>query len=327
MAHCASAAAPIPVTGTEGTLKLGRWRLRAQLSSRQLRDDLSLIFKQCWSDALIGDKRDGLFRFFEARDGERWPAGSDDALTVHQTAGGISLTSEFVRARLERGEPLTIEVLVRRAPSPAAAYQVHLAIAMHRLLLAMDAVYLPAAAVVLDGHAHVFIGEKGAGKSTISLALGLSGATVLSDDHVLIERTPAGFVVSGCESLARVTADTEAQLFGEPLPVAAQDFAGTLKKEFALADYVQADLSTARPIAALHFPRVGTSLQLTPRRAQHTVLDLIERTRRSYRPQNAEEIAQLLDFWSALATAVPSFDLELSTDLQTLARLPSLLRA
>ncbi len=201
----------------------------------------------------------------------------------------------------------------------------HLSVVLHRLLLALDAAYLHAAAVSVDGVTHLFVGEKGAGKTTLCLSLARRGATVLSDDHVLIRRRDKDYVVSGCERLSRVTAPTEAFLFEQPLAVAAADCAGTPKKEFAVADYFRSAPFEDRPVHAVHFPRVGRELARRRRSAMETTVDLLARTRKSYRPGGPGDVAALLDFWSGLAAFATADDLELSADLDQLTRIDAVL--
>lgn len=63
------------------------------------------------------------------------------------------------------------------------------------LALAQGGLLLHACGVICDGAGYVFVGPSGAGKSTVA---GLSaGATVLSDDLVLVERRADGYWVHG----------------------------------------------------------------------------------------------------------------------------------
>ncbi|MBW7886046.1 MAG: hypothetical protein H3C34_26135 [Caldilineaceae bacterium] len=63
------------------------------------------------------------------------------------------------------------------------------------LALAQGGLLLHACGVICDGDGYVFVGPSGAGKSTVA---GLSaGATVLSDDLVLVERRADGYWVHG----------------------------------------------------------------------------------------------------------------------------------
>jgi hypothetical protein len=90
-------------------------------------------------------------------------------------------------------------------------------VAVHRALFLLERVYLHAAGVVFGETCWVFVGDKGSGKSTLSLALGAAGATVLADDHVVLARDGERFLASGCDGEARVLDDVERHLFGTPV--------------------------------------------------------------------------------------------------------------
>ena len=87
-------------------------------------------------------------------------------------------------------------------------------------------------------HTSLFLGGKGAGKSTLCLALARAGATVLGEDHVLVRRAATawsgGFVVSGCDANMRLTAQTEEALLPQPPNGRKAWFGGVLKREFDL---------------------------------------------------------------------------------------------
>jgi hypothetical protein len=100
-----------------------------------------------------------------------------------------------------------------------------------------------------------------------------------------------------------------------------------MKKEFELAAHFDADPHVPYPIARVYFPRVGARLHASPLAARGAAVDLLARTRKSFRPQHSAEIGLLLDFWTGLAGRVPAFDLELPADLRELDALSALLRA
>ena len=64
-----------------------------------------------------------------------------------------------------------------------------------RYLLRNHGVSCHAAAMIQNDAGYLFVGERGAGKTT--LVRTWPGATVLGDDHSIIERTPNGFHVHG----------------------------------------------------------------------------------------------------------------------------------
>jgi hypothetical protein len=301
--------------------------LDARFGTQAHADAVDRIFKQAFTQRPAPAAVDGRVSTVDAADDAAWPEIGPDALSTSEIDGRLTIASEAIRADLDRAQtPWTLAIETRARELESHEAQVHLAIAWHRVLLALDMVYVHAAAVAIDGRAYVFVGEKGAGKSTLTLALGRRGARVLSDDHVVLERAPDGYVVSGCEPRSRVTQDTEAFVFDRPLAITSEDFAGTMKKEFDLAAHFDADPHVPYPIAAVYFPIVGARLHASPLAARDAAIELLARTRKSFRPQHAGEIGQLLDVWTGFASSVPAFNLELPADLRQLDRLPALLR-
>ncbi|HYE73582.1 MAG TPA: hypothetical protein VEF04_09625, partial [Blastocatellia bacterium] len=124
---------------------------------------------------------------------------------------------------------------------PIYEFQVHLSFLVNYALFNSGRLYLHAGAVRFADRVRLFVGERGAGKSTVCLRLGQAGATVLSDDHVMIRKDDGNFFVSGCGELARVTEKTEGFLFNTPLNARANDYAGLLKKEFRIDEYFSAE--------------------------------------------------------------------------------------
>lgn len=315
----------------EGTLRLGRLQCRAHIGDAANVEALSLIFKQALSPVPpVGDVDIDLdlreSDCDESTASGTWPDVGRDALVVSDSGTSLRLSSEVIDAVLDRSvAPMTFVIRTRRHNLSADAFRVHLSVVLHRALLSMGMVYLHAAAVSLAGRTYLFVGEKGAGKSTLSVGLAKLGGTVLADDHVLLERSAPHYVVSGCEAMSRITAETEAYAFATPLDLPAMDFAGTMKKEFALAEHFAAMPYVAESLAAVYFPRVGQQLTVTPWSAQRVAMDLLDRTRRSFRPQSPAEVGLLLDFWIGLSSSAAGFALELDRDLRAIERLPGLL--
>jgi hypothetical protein len=108
------------------------------------------------------------------------------------------------------------------------------AVFLHKVLQMCGIVRLHGAAVECAGATHVFIGDKGAGKSTIALALGRAGGRVLADDQLVARRRGSQMAVSGCDAFIRLTEKSEQHFFERPLAPPPQDFAGVLKKEVGL---------------------------------------------------------------------------------------------
>ena len=316
----------------DGWLRVGSLSIRASIEHESDRHALDAMFKQCLvplGDGAAPAETEGTLSVARVAEWERSDLAArvePDGLLVDRRGATLRVATEVVTASLTRSNtPWHAEVRVRAGSLAHDSLRVHLSVVLHRLLLALDAAYLHAAAVSVNGVAHLFVGEKGAGKTTLCLSLARRGATVLSDDHVLVRRRGNDYVVSGCERLSRVTAQTEAFLFERPLAVDAADFAGTTKKEFTVADHFRSAPFEDTPIHAIHFPRVGRGLASRRRSAMETTVDLLGRTRKSYRPKGPDDVAALLHFWSGLAACAPAYALELSAELEQLTRIDAVL--
>lgn len=306
--------------------RIGSLAFTLRTVDRRDAEALSLMFKQPL-EAAEGGTAQATIDIVDA-DAAGYPEVPPDGLLISRSDRGFTLCSEVVTVAFERrGEAWRATIAVRAGGRTFPFYQVHLSIAMHRILLALERAYVHAAAVTVRDRTFLFMGEKGAGKSSIATSLGRLGGAILSDDHVLIGRTVNGYVVSGCERRARVTADTEAEVFGRALSIQAEDFAGTMKKEFLVSDFFESRPHDDAPLSGIFFPRVGARLHATARSPRLAALDLIRRTRPSYRPQDAEDVRALLEFWTGLASAVRACDLELSPSISDLAHLPDVLDA
>jgi len=315
-----------------GWLRVGSLAARTSVEHEADRVALDSMFKQCLVPL-------GLAAALSRADGhlavqrvDAW-APEDlslrvepDGIAVEERGATLSVATERAAASLDRSTAQwTCRVRVLDGELEHHTLRVHLSVVMHRILLALGAAYLHAAAVVIEGETHLFVGEKGAGKTTLCLALARRGGVVLSDDHVLLRRRDGQYVVSGCEQRSRVTAQTESFLFQQPLPIEPADFAGTLKKEFLVADHFRSTPFEDAPVRAMHFPHIGERLNSRRRSAMETTIDLLARTRKSYRPAGNGEVSALLDLWAGLAAAVPAYDLELTANLADLARLDAVL--
>lgn len=249
-------------------------------------------------------------------------------MVSRRPASRFHLATEMLDASLDRSRrPGAWRIVVRDGGHSAEERRTHLSVATHRLLLAAGRVHVHAAAVSLDGRVSVFVGDRGAGKSTISLWLASQGGRILSDDHVILRRGGRRFWVSGCEETSRVTPTTEAFVFPAPLAIEAQDFSGSWKKEFSVAKFFPSVPYRDFPVHQIFFSRVGTGFRATPMPKQRAALELIEKTRRSFRFADAADYAEFLDYWTALSASVPTFQLELSPDLGELRLLVRLLRS
>jgi hypothetical protein len=259
------------------------------------------------------------------------PAGSavsdSNVLTLGGTPTCRRITTDALRAELEPDrDPVPIRISVLRDDISFPALSVHFVVVIHKLLFLLDRVILHAAAVELDGQVSLFVGNKGAGKSSTSLALAKAGGTVLGEDQVVLRKTGAGYLVSGGDERSRVTEHTERHFFPEPLTVPARDFAGTMKKEVMMRDFFRSEPFRDFPAHRLVFPRVTGQFGLRPLKAQAALLRLMAFNGHFQRFEGARDQAAFLDFLAGFIASVSCWELTLSDDLTNLDQLPGRLR-
>jgi hypothetical protein len=221
--------------------------------------------------------------------------------------------------------PIGIRVRVRQPDLVRQDLHVHFGVVINKILFLMDHVVLHAAAVRVRDSVHVFVGEKGAGKSTVCLGLARAGGTVLGEDHVILRRAAPGYRVSGGDERSRLTERTEQHFFPDSLPVPARDFAGTPKKEIRMGDFFSSRPYEDCPAHALHFPRVGSRFALQPLKPQVALLRLMKYTSHFQRFASGADQARFLDFLTGFVGTVATYDVELSPDLGDLERLAGIL--
>lgn len=253
-------------------------------------------------------------------------ADKPDGMTVQRNSLQATIQTEVLFVTIDRGRlPVQIQLFVRRSDITHYELRVHLAVVMHKVLFLLDRVVLHAAAVRIGGHVAVFVGDRGAGKTTTALALSRAGGIVLSEDHLILKRSADGFLVSGCDERWRVDARTERHFFDGPLPVEASDFAGRMKKEVAVRT------TESRPFAderatQLFFIRPGSRFQIAPLSRGVTVLKLMEEAGKLQRFVDADDRQQFLSMLSDFSRTITPWALERSDDLGDLDQLIAFLR-
>ena len=210
--------------------------------------------------------------------------------------------------------------LLRPHPSHFNLY-VHLAVVFHKLLFLMDRVVLHAAAVRLGGRVSMFLGDRGAGKSTIALRLARAGGTVLGEDHLILKRSGGHFTVSGCDERSRLDAKTEGHFFDQPLPAEPIDFAGRFKKEMSAQQLFRSQPYTDDRADLLFFARPGTSFAITSVPRRIALLKLMEAAGKLQRFVDPTDRGRFLDMLSDFVATIQPYNLALSDDLRELDRL------
>lgn len=256
------------------------------------------------------------------------PAIPPDSMELGGTRERPTITTEVLRAelRLDR-QPVHIRLTVLQQDMPYHDLCVHFSVVIHKIFFQLERVILHAGAVQVDGEVCIFVGDKGAGKSTTCLALARAGGTVLGEDQVIVRRSAAGYLVSGGDERSRVTERTERHFFPEPLAVQPQDFAGTMKKEIRMGDFFRSEPFQDFAAHQLLFPRVTGRFQLRRLKAQPALLRLMAYSGRHQRFHGASDQANFLDFLAGFIATVSCWELTLSDDLTELDLLAEKLRS
>ena len=313
-----------------GVLRFGSWALNVHSTSALLLDELAFLFRQASLQVtgahprrgaatlriLTGDAAAVAAPAVARALGDAAPIPADGFRETH-SAGVTAFCTERVRVLIAGGRAPEI-CLVTTATSPDYELRVHLSLALNVVLFHFGRMLLHAGAVRIGDRVHLFIGERGAGKTSVCLRLAAAGATVLSDDHVVVRRRPRGFSVSGCSGHTRLTAETEAFFLARPLAVPAQDFAGVHKKEVEAAQLCRSRPFRDYRLGAVYFSRIGSRVSLRPLARHETLAELLRCWRGALRFAAPAQIARCLDFFAAVAAQVEGFELELSTRLSDL---------
>ena len=224
-----------------------------------------------------------------------------------------------------RRRPMEIFLSVRSAGANDDHVLHSVMIAFYKMLWVLGRVQLHAAAVEVGGAAHVFVGDRGAGKTTLSLKLGLAGGVVLGEDHIMVRQSDDGFVVSGCDPNMRLTDKTERFFFQEEFSEPRQDYAGVFKKEVQAAQLLDSQPYRDARVGKLFFSRVGRRFSIDPVPRARALVRLLDGIRDRHRFAGRQDMAEFLDFFADFVEGTDCFDLTLSQDLDDLDQLVSFL--
>jgi hypothetical protein len=244
---------------------------------------------------------------------------ADAALAVTRTGDRTTWIMELGWARLDRAAGEAVVAL--RPTGQREEVVVHcFAVLVQKVLQGMGLVRLHAGGAVVGDRVAVFVGDKGAGKSTLALALGRGGATVLGDDQLALEHHDGAVTVAGSDGRIRLTSETEAHFFAEPLPIAPVVLAGVAKKEARLADLVCADPYQGHRPTDLWFPEVGAGYDMSPMPGREALRRLLAALVPHHRFADAQDRRDFVDLIAALVEVTAVRRLTLSTDLDDLER-------
>jgi hypothetical protein len=306
---------------------LGSWAAQVESEREAPLRFLLEAYKQGAVDRSGGvvPKPAAIFRF---EDGDAsHPDIADDSIAITERPDGIEFATPLLSASARRrGGRVQARIVGRFDAVPYYVISAHLSVIVRRLLLWMDLFYLHAGAVEWNGAASLFVGEKGAGKSTSCMHLAKAGAQLISEDHILLRRRGADFLVSGSETVGRVTGRTEQHLFASALPMEAQDYAGSWKKEFSLSDHFRCAPRIDFAFHNIFFPRVGDRFALEPLSEMQAALRLFADARQFFRFHGASDYQRFLDFFTGMVAGKRAYLLTLTPNLGDLDQLVELLK-
>lgn len=249
-----------------------------------------------------------------------------DRLTARRQSDACVIESDPITCRVRPGTaPVELALVIRDPAMPAELLAYHAWIVLNRALLVLDRVVLHAAALAYRGTVSVFAGERGVGKSTLSIALARAGAEILADDHVLARQAGGRTLVSGCHARMRVTARTEQHFLKGRLGRGAVDVGGLIKKEFPAHEFFAACPYQERAVDRWFFPRVGARFAVRPIGGGAALLRLMRITGPLLRFHDRADYDEFLSMLAGLVARVPCHELELSPRLEDLDRLVELL--
>ena len=249
-------------------------------------------------------------------------------LLVEAIPGGHRLTTDAAAIEMtRRGGRQHLTVTVTDPSIDGAELSFHFWILLNRALLLLDRLLLHAAAFVVDGRVIVVCGDNGAGKSTLSVAFGLRGASLLSDDSLLVVRRVDGFVVSGLTSQMRIPRETEDRLLAGRVLHRQITEDGRNKRLVDADQLFTTRLGLDMAPDRLVFLRRGDQTRVSALSGGETLLGLINNTRFGYRFGDVADVSDHLDLVADLALSVPGFEAIRTDSLDELDALVELIAA
>jgi hypothetical protein len=250
-----------------------------------------------------------------------------DGMILRHDPRHPEIHTETISAVLDlAARPARAEIALVQPHPPHFDLCVHLAVVLHKLLFFLDRVALHAAGVCFVQQVSLFLGDRGAGKSTVALRLARAGGTVLGEDHLIVRRSAGAFAVSGCDERSRLDAKTERYFFDQPLPGEPVSFAGRLKKEIPAAAVFDSRPYHDYRADRLFFAQAGTSFSITPLPRRVALLKLMGAAGKLQRFVDAIDRVRFLGMLSDFIETVAPYDLVLSEDLSDLDQLVEFLQ-
>lgn len=253
-----------------------------------------------------------------------------DTIVVSSTKSGYKIETDPMTCFLEmdsnsdKNNMVAAYFVVHQPELETNVLAYHLYLITNRILLLLDALVVHASAIELNGVVNLFCGHKGAGKSTLSLFLAQSGATILAEDRIILRRKDNDFLVSGCSSKMKIMSKTEQFLIPNQLDIEASLISGIPKKVFNAEQFFSAIPHIDRKPTRLFFNQVDSSFQLKKISANEALLKMVDRTGEMYRFGNHSDYSSFFGFIASFINKIEFYSLDLSSDLKDL---PLLLEA
>lgn len=316
-----------PGSPARGALRLGSWTLNVHAAENRYLETLGALVRQSIArQHCVAQPDANLYLMAAPRGSEIFPLAQENSQNRHARWQTLAphvqmLYTHWFRVIVDRATmPHRILWYIREPQYSRRAFRDHLFEILSKVLFAYDRFYLHAAAVQFRQNVNLFVAPGGNGKTTLAVTLANAGATILSEDHVVIRRDETGrYWVSGCQDTLRVTGKTEA-LLATASDAPAVDGIGGPKKEFPAARYFRAAPFQDFTFHRIFFNRLGTQYQLSRLTRQAAQLQCMYMTRSFFRPDDENDFARYLEFWGGVVRACECYALELSPDLNTLPR-------
>lgn len=233
--------------------------------------------------------------------------------------GELHTEAMFAQTALGGGEPRA-RLTVFAPDLTEDERRIYLVVLLNKILFWMGYTRLHASAISLDGKASVFIGDRGAGKSSICAHLAGRGGLVLADDDVMLHYDGNSCAVSGCDETMRIMDDAEKHLFGR-LDVPVTEFGGIPKKEIVTAEHFTAEPYVDHGLDRIFFPRITEGFAVKRLASSRLVMRLMSTLVPANRFAGAQDHARTLDYLTGVAERVATYELNLSRDFDGLDQL------
>lgn len=237
----------------------------------------------------------------------------------------VEVHEGIVHAWIDERGPVEAWLAIERGSETRPLLLHALMVVMNRLLARQGRYHVHAAAVGFGGGTWLFVGGKGSGKSTISLALGCAGGIVYSEDHVMLRAGSGVWLAAGCDADLHLTERTERHFFDRPLEGATVERAGVRKKRLDGAALVDCRPHQETPVRGLIFPHVDGRFALRPLAGEEALARLLEPLVERHRFVDDPDRRAFVERFASLVESCETWDLALSADLPDLARLATFL--